>query len=134
MRVLEQSFREEIAAAAAWQTADARGPGVLLARVSLVDLVLNTSLRHLGGDDLVWVDSVGQFTLVIDLYDSETGELLARAAERASIEPTSNRPMRAVAGATVYESKRIFGEWAKKLTSLLDGARVADLSSQPPAS
>ena len=131
MELLGQRFRAEIEAAENWQSASAREPGVLFARVSLIDLVLHTPLRHVGGESLAWVDSVGAFTLVVELYDSETGVLVARVAERRSIETESHRPMRAVPGATIYESNRIFRDWAKRLTSLLDGVRGANLARAP---
>lgn len=130
---LHEAFDESIASSEDWQPAGGKGHEVLLARVALVDLVLNAPLRPLADDDGVWIDSVGELTFVVELLDSETGEVVLRAAERRAIAPESGRPIQAAPGPTEYESRRLFREWAQKLVSLLEAARVADLS-EPPVS
>lgn len=127
MHDLANIFESQLDRVEGWEVERRQGPGVLRARVSLVDLVLSHPIGHLGGEDLTWVDSVGAFTIVIDLYDSETGELLARAAERRPIADAIPRPMRAVPGDTIFQSRRIFQDWAQKLTRLLDELRAAPL-------
>jgi len=127
MAGLEEIFSEAVQRDLAWQTAAEPGPGVLLARITLLDLVLTSPLRNLAGDTDNWSSSLGSFTLVVDLVDTETGVLIARAAERRSIQSQTIRPIQAAPGAATYESRRIFREWGSKLTSLLDGLRVAGL-------
>jgi hypothetical protein len=40
--------------------------------------------------------------------------------------------MRPIASATGFETRRIFRDWARKLVSLLDGLRQADLVGGTP--
>lgn len=120
---LAEIFDSQVEQAEGWQLERGKGPGVLRARVAVVDLVLSQPVGQLGGEDQVWVDSVGAFTIVIDLYDSESGTLLARAAERRPIADEIPRPIRAVPGDTIFHSRRIFHRWAQSFTRLLDRLR-----------
>ena len=129
-RSLEESlrtiFQTEITRGAEWRTVDANGAGVLLVRVALGDLFVHAPIGTLGGDDLMWIDSLGEVTLLVELYDSETKELIGRLLERRAWTTGVNRPIRATVGAATYEAHRIFRAWAKRLRSLLDAMKDVD--------
>jgi hypothetical protein len=132
MDAIEDIFRKEIGKKG-WRLSGEKGPGTLLARVSLTDLVLRTPIRQKGsGREILLVQSVGSLTVVVDLFDSEAGTHLARAGERRSIRTESGRAMRPIASVTRFEAGRIFRGWARKLVSLLDGLRQADLVGGTP--
>ena len=81
MTTLKESFHSNLRRGG-WRYVTSAGPDVLEIRVALVDLVMHAPLFNLGGDDLQWVDSLGELTLVIEVRDSETGQILQRLAER----------------------------------------------------
>jgi len=135
---LEESFRRSLEAELprpreAGIEEESRG-GTLLVRAILGDLVLHASLDALGGDNLIWMDSVGEVTLLIELYDAETRELVGRLLERRALDSGWDRPVRATVGSASFEAHRIFQDWAKRLASLLDVMRDVDLSAWNRAS
>jgi hypothetical protein len=69
---------------------------------------------------------LGEVTLLVELYDSETKELIGRLLERRALATGVNRPIRATVGEATYEAHRIFRAWAKRLRSLLDAMKDID--------
>jgi hypothetical protein len=124
----EEIFADEITADGDWRTADANGPNVLILRAALVDLVVHVPFRRLGSDDLAWVSSAADVTLVVELWDSQKQLIVARIADRRSVASGTERPIRATVGATQYEARRIFRDWARRLRSLLDAVKTVELA------
>ena len=142
MSALEQSFRDEMAAATGWRpTADAKadqGQGTLEIQVALVDLEVHVPLERLANDALAWVVSIGAVTVVIDLYDAPTHRMLARFAERRFIATASWRPIKATPGPSLYEARRIFLAWARSLRRVVEtlestAVPTASLTTPAPA-
>lgn len=119
-------FRAEVSRGGVLPSADESHAGVLLVRVVLGDLVVHAPLDVSAGDGLVWMVSAGEITLLIELYDAETGALIGRLLERRALATGTNRGIRATPGAVTYETQRIFRGWAKSLRSLLDAMRNVD--------
>ena len=120
---MREIFAEELAGGGRWQ-ADGSGEDVLDTRVGMIDLEIKTPLDRLSGEDNVYVDEIGAVTIVVDLYDSVTGELVLRVAERGVIGTQSHRPIQASAGPAIYETRRLLTEWATKLRRLLYALRA----------
>jgi hypothetical protein len=86
---LKEAFTEELAKLQRYQIVDKPGPDVLLLVGAVIDVVSNvppdvdTAKFGRGG---VYLTSVGEATLVLELRDSESGEILARAADRRAAE------------------------------------------------
>ncbi len=129
MSALEQSFRNELAAAGAWRPAAEpnayEAEQTLVIRVSLIDLIVHVPLELLAGDTEAWVDSIGAVTVVIDLYDIPTQRIIARFAERRLVSPPSGRAIRANPGASLYEARQIFSLWARNLRLALEAIETA---------
>ncbi len=129
MSALEQSFRNELAAAGAWRPAAEpnayEAEQTLVIRVSLIDLIVHVPLELLAGDTEAWVDSIGAVTVVIDLYDVPTQHIIARFADRRFVAPRSGRAIRANPGASLYESRQIFSLWARNLRLALEALETA---------
>ena len=127
MDSLDEIFEREITRGGEWKWVDEPGSGVLIVRASLVDLVVHAPLGRLGGDD-AYIDSPAQMALVVELYDGETRQLVGRVAEKRSMRPyTSARPVRVTLGSTAFEVREIFADWARRVRSLIDGVKTADL-------
>lgn len=134
MSALEESFGRELTAPGGWQPEARQGGHALTVRVSLIDLVVNAPLARLAGDTESWIDSVGEVTVVIDLFDGQAKRWIARFAERDSIEPVSRRPIQATPGPALYEARRVFRWWARKLRLVLEALEASEaerLSAQP---
>lgn len=131
-KAIAEIFLVELMQPGEWEPAEGVGPGVLVVRTSLVDLVVHAPLEALGADIYRWLDSAGEVTVVIQLFDSETGQILARVADRRALAPplSSDRPMRASAGDVTYEARRVFHDWGWELRSFLYELK----SGPPPAS
>jgi hypothetical protein len=87
--ILKEAFTEELAKNERYELVTAPGPDVLLLVGAVIDVVSNippdvdSAKFGRGG---VYLTSVGEATLVIELRDSQSGEILARAADRRAAE------------------------------------------------
>ncbi len=124
---IHEIFKDELDGPGLRQ-AEGSGPGILDARVGLIDLVVHAPLDPRAGADNVYMDSVGSVTVLIDLHDSVSGELIARVVERAGIATATDRPIQATAGSAIYETRRLLRGWAQRLRALLEAMKTVDLS------
>jgi len=98
------------------------GPDVLRLRGALIDLVVTVPTEEPAGRSRTFAESYGAVTLVVELRDSETGEIFARVADRK--EPGSNFGMTEVNRATVTSDlKRLFKFWSGYLREGVDKVR-----------
>ncbi len=100
----QQLFKDEISAAFldemrksdVFTIVDEPGPDVLLVRAGLLDVVSRVPPETIGRSR-VFIDSVGEATLVLEIRDSESNAIFARAVDRRAAER----------GATMMESNRV---------------------------
>jgi hypothetical protein len=96
------------------------GPDVLRITAALIDLVVSVP-TEMGGRGGTYTRSYGLVTLVMELRDSESGEILARAADRR--DPTRNTEMRLAhvsPGLVRRDVDILFRHWADLLRERLD--------------
>jgi hypothetical protein len=124
---VHEIFEDELIGAGL-RPVEGKGPGVLDARAGLIELVVHVPLDVRGGQDNIYVDSVASVTILVDLHDSVSGELIARVAERAGIASLTGRPIRATAASAIYETRRLLRGWASRLRVLLQAMKTVDLS------
>jgi len=75
------AFVEELARSDKYEIVDAAGPDVLLVRAGLLDVVSRVPPTPMGRSS-VYLDSVGEATLVLELRDSTSDAILVRAVDR----------------------------------------------------
>ena len=128
METLKGMFREAVVAALTkgdgYQLTTEPGPGVLRITAALVDLVVSVPTQR-EGRQRNFTRSYGLVTAVLELRDSQSGEILARAADRR--DPTRNTSAGlAEVSATFVRSdtRRLFQHWANLLRQRLDAFRV----------
>jgi len=69
----------------------------------------------------VWLSSVGEATLIIEVIDSMSGEVIFRAAERRAAEPGQGTTgVRSNSVTTWAEVRRLMRRWARTLREGLD--------------
>jgi len=128
MENLKSWFREAVVTALTkddgYTLVDAPGPDVLRITARLVDLVVRVPTEKLGSER-TYASSYGEVTLILELRDSESEEILARAADRR--DPTTNptNGLVMVSPALVRgDTERLFEYWATLLRQRLDEVRA----------
>jgi hypothetical protein len=120
-RKLEETIREalvaELAKSERFTLTDQPGPGVLAARGAFLDVVSHVPPDPIGRG-ATFVRSLGEATLVVELRDSLTDELYARAVDRRAVEPPI--PTRSNAVNNRAEVRRAVRRWAAVLREQLD--------------
>jgi hypothetical protein len=133
-------FREELGKSRNLTLTDSRGPGVLVVRTSLLDIVSRVP-PELPGRNEIFLDEVGAATLVVELQDSLSGETLARAVDRRAADPVdygSTNVTRVTTVTAWSEVRRVARRWASVVTMRIDqlhsrGPLPGLAPGQPPA-
>jgi len=105
-----------------YQIVSSPGPDILRVRCALIDLVVTVPTEEPAGRSRTFAESYGAVTLVVELRDSETGEIFARVADRK--EPGSNFGMNEVSRVSVTSDlRRLFNFWSGYLREGVDKVR-----------
>lgn len=122
--ILNKAFQSELAKSKFFQLTTEPGPDVLLIRGDLLDVVSHVPANASGKNDLLQVAEVGEATLVMELYDSESDSIMVRAIERVVAKRDS-----AAAPSTAAEAvERTATQWASILRERLDAAASIPLN------
>jgi len=92
---------------------------VLLIRPAIIDLDIAAPDTNAGGRSDSFTTSPGTMTLVIELYDSVSNEILARAIDRRRARNVGNIQW-TTSGTNRDAARKILGSWANLLVSRLD--------------
>ncbi|MEJ2385050.1 MAG: DUF3313 family protein [Xanthomonadales bacterium] len=99
------------------------GADVLLVRPAIVDLNPNAPDIPQAGMSRSYVTSAGDMTLYVELYDSQTGDLLAKALDRKADNRHSDYYTWANSASNKAAAQRILKGWATILLEALNEAR-----------
>lgn len=100
------------------------GENVLLIRPSIINLDINAPEQHGAGRTNIYTRSAGEMTLYIQLHDSETGDLIARAWDRSLDNPNDQGFYTwANASSNQRAAERILTGWANILLTALNEAK-----------
>ena len=123
-KTFAEIFRDELGHNKHFTLTDQPGPGVLLVKPSLRDIVSRVPPEEPIGRSRVYLDSVGDATLVVDLVDSESGTTLGSATDRRTAKPAATindfGNVRAVPPETTAEVRRLARRWATNLDKRLE--------------
>jgi hypothetical protein len=119
--ILKEAFTEELSKLQRYQIVDKPGPDVLLLVGGVIDVVSNVppdidSAKF--GRGGVYLTSVGEATLVLELRDSQSNEILARAADRRAAESPFAFEVNNVTAWS--EVRRLAQAWASTLRKRLE--------------
>ena len=112
-------FEEELQKSKYFTVTDEPGPDALVIVGGLHDIVSQVPPEDVGRSE-VWLRSVGEATLVIELRDSLSNEVIYRAVERRAAERAGNQMIRANTATTWAEVRRWARRWAERLREGLD--------------
>lgn len=112
-----------------YELADERAEDVLIVKPAIIDLNVNAPDIPTSSRSATFTDSVGSMTIYMELYDSETGDLLAKAMDKKADRGSGwmqwqTRVSNRAAG------KRMMQPWAEALRQALDEAREATSQSK----
>jgi hypothetical protein len=99
------------------------GDTVMLVRPAIIDLDPTAPDVRSTSASRTFVRSAGEMTLYIELYDSITGDLIAKALDRRIDGAVDNHFMWANPSSNAAASRSILRRWAKVLRDALDEAR-----------
>ena len=119
-QIMEDAFRSELARSSQFELTEEPGPDVLTIWGGLYDVVSFVPPTQAGRGD-IWLRSVGEATLVIELRDSRSNATLVRILDRRAANQTSS----AVAVSTVQttaEIRQLANRWARLFRQRLDQA------------
>jgi hypothetical protein len=97
---------------------------VLRVRVHILNLAVNPPTSAVSAGGLTYVVSTGEMTILAELFDSESGQILARVVDRREARK-SNRLSVSGGAVDAAEAARIASGWAQILRRGLDRAREA---------
>ena len=119
--VVGEVFKEELQKIEKYELVDGPGPDVLMVRGGLLDIVSYVPPEPIGGRSYVYLSSVGEATLVLELRDSETGTILARSVDRRAAEGAGGTMQYSSTVTNASEVRRLIRRWATRLREGLDG-------------
>jgi hypothetical protein len=125
-------FRDELSKSRYFQRVEEPGPDVLLLEGAMLDIVSRVPPQTAGRSD-VFLSSVGEITLVLQLADSETGEVLARAVERRAAQSAGGSLQWSSPVTTWAEVRRLARRWARNLRERMDQLHELGPIGGPPA-
>ena len=114
-----QVFVEELTENEGYEVVDAPAANVLLILPAIIDLEASAPDTQSAGRSYTFVNSAGAATLFIEIYDSVSGEVLARAVDRKA--DRSHGTMQwATRASGRADAKRILRTWAGWLRDRMD--------------
>ncbi len=128
METLKDMFREAVVEALTkddgYELTTEPAPDVLRITASLIDLVVSVPTRSTGRQDM-YARSYGLVTLILELRDSQSGEILARAGDRRDPTRQTSAGLARVSPTFIRSDvRRMFQYWGNLLRERLDAFRV----------
>jgi beta-galactosidase GanA len=119
--IVQEEFAKEIGKGGTYQVVTEAGPDVLRLRASIADLYVNAPDTMSPGRTRTYTISAGEMTLVAELVDSESGQVIARVVDRRESQGTG---MMTLTNSVVnrQEAGIIASSWARILRKRLDAA------------
>ena len=113
------AFLEEMARSDVFQVVEEPGPDVLKLSVGLHDVVSRVPPETVGRSR-VYIDSVGDATLVLEIRESASNAILVRAVDRRAAGQTGSTMTVSNRATNMAEVRRLGRRWAAILTDGLD--------------
>lgn len=117
--MVSEVFTEELQKSKYFTLAEEPGPDTLIVNGALHDIVSKVPPQDVGRSE-IWLRSLGEATLVIELRDSLSNEVIYRAVERRAVENVGSQMIRTNTATTWAEVRRWARRWAVSLREGLD--------------
>ena len=114
-------FTEELQTKGGYQVVDSAAPDVLLLRPALINIEVSAPDLMAPGRSVTFVQSSGQMTIYLELWDSATNTILARVMD-AQVDPDIYR-QRSSSVSNRAAADWIMKRWAQEFRERLDAVR-----------
>lgn len=118
--LMRETFLDELGKSEHFTIVSEPGPDVLLVRGGLLDVVSYVPPDPVGVRSDIYLSRVGEATIVIELRDSITEAILARAVDRRAAEQMSGAWQASNRVTNATEVRRMARTWARLLRERLD--------------
>ena len=120
-KIVHEEFVKMLQAKGNYKVVNEAGPDVLRVKPKVLNLFVNAPDANSVGRSQTYTVSAGEMTLFMELYDSETGAVLARVVDRRE---ARNTGMMTLSSSVVNagEAQAIASTWARILRDALDRA------------
>jgi hypothetical protein len=119
-QLFRETFIEVLAEEEGYPVVDGADADVLLLRPAIIDLDVTAPDVNRPGRSYNYAASAGAATLLLELYDSVSGEILARAVDRKAANYPGNVMRWSNKVNNRNEAKKILSDWAGLLRQRLD--------------
>lgn len=121
--LLHETFKEELDEEGGYNFVTEADDNVMILRPALIDLVITAPDINSPGRVTQYVASAGSATLFLELYDSVSGEILARIVDRRNMQDYGYARW-ANSVTNRADAKRMFKRWADLLRQGMDEQRT----------
>jgi hypothetical protein len=118
--LFKQVFTERLEADDGYEVVDVAGEDVLLIRPAIIDLDITAPDTREAGRTRTFTASAGAATLYMEIFDSLSGDILGRAADRQVVRQAGGRVTWSNSVTNQAEARRMFGRWADRFRNFLD--------------
>jgi hypothetical protein len=115
---------------AGYELTDEVAADVMIVRPAIINLDVNAPDTMSAGNSTTYVSSAGEMTLYIELWDSESGDIMAKALDRRADNSRAGMYTWANSATNAAAAKRILKGWADVLVSALNEAKSYNGASQ----
>ncbi|MBU3673140.1 MAG: DUF3313 domain-containing protein [Sinobacteraceae bacterium] len=123
-RIVEEEFTKTLEKGAPYKVVKDAGADVLRLQIGITDLYVNAPDTMSPGRTRTYTLSAGEMTLVGELIDSESGQVISRFIDRREARNTGTMQLtNSVVNA--QEARTIAAAWARILRNRLDAAHAA---------
>ena len=119
--IVHEEFVKALQAKGGYQVTEDTGPDVLRVKARIIDLVVNVPDTMSAGRTQTYTLSAGRMTLVAELADAQTGQVLARVADHREGRNTGQL-MLTTRASNAWEASDAASRWASILRNALDKA------------
>ena len=116
---VSEVFTEELQRSEHFTLAEEPAADALIINGVLHDIVSRVPPESVGRTE-IWLSSLGEATLIIEIRDSLSNEVIYRAIERRAVETVGGQAIRANTATTWAEVRRWARRWAVRLREGLD--------------
>jgi len=114
---ISAAFREEVAQSSIFEVVEEEGPEVLVVVGGLLDVVSRVPPETIGRSR-VWIDSVGEATLVLEIRSSVSNTIYVRAIDRRAAQSATMSESTTVSNRA--EVRRLGRRWGRMMRDGLD--------------
>ena len=128
--LFNEVFSEELSVKGGYTLTESIGADVMILVPRIVDLdIAAPDTRNNPGMTTSYVDSAGRMTLILEIYDSQSGDLVAKASNRQDA-PRYGYARWANSVSNTAEARRMLQRWATMLIERLDEAKSKTTSAE----